>query len=170
MKIAGGAVAVVALLGVGAVAYIRSPAGVDLIEKVADGAKAGRFGHISVDDLSGDPFNELRAARIALSDVNGEWLVIDNADVSLNPLALLWRTVEIKSVNATKVSVLRRPVLSESDNKKGEALVDIDIKTLTLPDVAIAEGVAGPAANLQLEASLLIRRNDDNAALARIRQ
>ena len=103
MKIAGGAVAVVALLGVGAVAYIRSPAGLDLIEKVADGAKAGRFGQVSVDGLSGDPFNELRAARIALSDVNGEWLIIDNADVSLNPLALLWRTVEIKSVNAAKV-------------------------------------------------------------------
>lgn len=170
VKIAGGAVAVVALLGVGAVAYIRSPAGLDLIEKVADGAKAGRFGQVSVDGLSGDPFEQLRAQRIALSDVNGEWLVIDNADVSLNPVALLWRTVEIKSVNATKVSVLRRPVLSKSDDKKGAALVDIDLKKLSLPDIAIAEGVAGPAANLRLDAALLIRRNDDNAARVDLRR
>lgn len=164
MKITGGAVAVVALLGVGAVAYIRSPAGLDLIEKVADGAKAGRFGHVSVDGLKGDPLSELRAARITLSDVNGEWLVIDNADVSLNPLALLWRTVEIKSVNAAKVTVLRRPVLTKSDDKKGEALVNIDLKQLSLPDIAVAEGVAGPAVNLRLDAALLIRRNDDNSA------
>ncbi len=170
VKIAGGAVAVVALLGVGAVGYIRSPAGLDLIEKVVDGAKAGRFGRVSVDDLSGDPFSELRAARISLSDVDGDWLVIENADVSLNSIAILWRTVEIKSVNATKVSVLRRPVLSESDNKKGEALVDIDLKKLALPDIFIAEGVAGPAADLRLEASLLIRRNDDNSARIDLRR
>lgn|GEM_PF-1295637 len=170
VKIAGGAVAVVALLGVGAVAYIRSPAGLELIATIADGAKAGPLGRIAVDGLRGDPFSNLRATRIALSDVNGEWLVVDNADVSLNTLALFFRTVEIKSVTAMKVSVLRRPVLTKSDDKKRDALVDIDLKTLSLPDIAIAEGVAGPAAHLRLEASLLLRRNNDNSARIDLRR
>lgn len=170
VKIAGGAVAVVALAGVGAVAYIRSPAGLHLIEKIADGAKAGRLGHVSVAGLSGDPLHSLHANRVALSDVNGEWLLIENADVALDPLALLWRTVEIKSVGAAKVSVLRRPQLEPSDNEKHEALVDIDLKKLALPDIAVAEGVAGPAVNLKLDAAILVRRNEDSAARIDLRR
>ncbi|MET0544781.1 MAG: translocation/assembly module TamB domain-containing protein, partial [Caulobacterales bacterium] len=155
---------VVALIGAGGVLFLKSPAGLNFIEDAADGAKAGRLGTLSLKNLKGDPFGTLHADRVAIADSKGEWLVVENVSLTLNPWPIFGRIVQIKSASARRVGVLRRPMLEPPKKDKGKALVDFDLQALSLPDVDVAKGVAGPAARLKMAAAALSRRNGDSSA------
>src|SRR5690606_35200049 len=99
----------------------------------------------------------LRAREIVVSDSEGPWLAIRDAEVDWSPLALLGFAFEAERVRAGRVEVARLPVASESSGSGGFSLpVTIDVKAIDLPRILLGGGVAGQVASLSAEGSLRV--------------
>ena len=130
--------------------WIASDGGRSWLLSQIDGRKAGRYGTLTAEGLSGDPLGKLYLRRLSLRDSEGEWLVVQNLSVDWSPLALTSGLVDVAALSAGQVDLLRRPVLSErapSDATASSSRTRIKLRSLNLPDLAFAEGFAGPEAH-----------------------
>ncbi len=143
---------------------------------MASAIKAATGGRVQITGLGGSlPFAP-RIERLVLADAEGPWLRIDQAALSLAPRALLNVELEIQSLSADAVEVLRTPA---SSNGSGSAwllslaiqLQHLEIGTLQLsgvlenaPDLAL-RGSAALARDGNLQANLAITLSDANLAL-----
>ena len=92
-----------------------------------------------------------RVERITISDAGGPWLEIEGVEVAWNRSALLSRTLDIDSLSARRVALLRMPAPSEpSQSESGfrGPPVNIDIASFAFPDVTLAPAVAGAEAQM----------------------
>ncbi len=128
--------------------WIGSSGGRAFIESQIDGRKAGSFGRIDIEGLSGDPLDRFGAARITLTDAEGVWLSIEDVDLAWSPARLMSRTVKLDLVSAGKVDIRRRPVTEtrdkQTDGSSGDWAVSLD--QLKIDELLLQEGVAGPRA------------------------
>ncbi len=91
-------------------------------------------------------------AKITVADSQGTWLELDQVEMAWNRAALFDRTIEIDSLKAARISVLRKPVAAAEKAKAGGGLsgppLAIDVKAISLPKIELAAPVAGAAAEL----------------------
>ncbi len=135
-----------ALLGV-ALVLLTGQTGRDLVENLADGREAGRYGVIDVSGLSGDPLSDLSVAKLTLSDADGVWLEIEDARLVWTPGALIGRRLEIERLEAGSVSVFRRPAPAGSSEAGvgGGPGLGVSVAALDFPSITLAEPVLGEA-------------------------
>jgi len=151
----GGLVFVVAALsGVGLV-LMTGQTGRDLVESLADGREAGRYGVIELSSLEGDPLSDLSVGRITLTDADGVWLEIENARLQWRPVALLGGAVEIDRLSAERVRVLRRPVPAPARPGGSGSGPAVRIAELDITALALEEPVVGVAAEYAVLGALL---------------
>ena len=114
--------------------------------------------------VSGALSSQARIARITVSDAQGPWLQIENAEVDWNRLALLRGRVDVNQLSAARIDWLRRPETPETGRKlpSAEATpfalpelpVAINLRALSVDTMAFAEPVFGQAAELSMTGSL----------------
>ncbi len=132
--------------------WIGSDGGRTYIESQIEGRKAGRYGTISIDGLSGDPLSELHVDRLTLRDESGIWLDARNLNIDWSPMALLSRKVRLDLARAETIEVLRRPVLSEPGPKQSSSgSWSVSLSEVGIGELKLAQGVAGPASAFAVE-------------------
>lgn len=112
-----------------------------------DGRKAGAYGIIRAEGLSGDPLGRLYLRRLALQDSQGEWLIVQNVSLDWSPMALTSGLVDIKTLSAGQVRFLRRPVTEKQPASSKSSDIRIRFRNLSVPDLTFEEGFAGPEAH-----------------------
>lgn len=141
---AGAVLAVALLTVVGGLGGANTDFGRRLIEGQVQRLAAGPVGYLSIKGLEGNLFTNPSVQRLTLSDRDGVWLEAKNVHLSWQASALLVRRLEIASVRADRVVIVRRPKLLPSKRARGEAL-SIEIKTVDLiletrPAFSIVDG------------------------------
>jgi len=127
-----GAVLAVALLTlVGGLGGANTDFGRRLIEGQVQRLAVGPVGYLSIGGLEGNLWANPSVQRLTLSDRDGVWLDAKNVHLSWRASALLLRRVEIASVRADRVVIVRRPKLLPSKRARGGSL-SIEIKTVDL--------------------------------------
>ena len=128
--------------------WIASDGGRGWLLSQIDGRRAGAYGTIEAEGLSGDPMDKAYLRRLAIRDSEGEWLVIQNISINWSPLALLSETLDVSMLSAGKVDILRRPITEKRpDAASSSPDIRIKLRSLNIPDLAFEEGVAGPEAH-----------------------
>jgi translocation and assembly module TamB len=96
----------------------------------------------------------LLVERVTVSDAEGVWLELDGVEVVWTRTALFRRMLDIDSLRAERVTVLRKPVAGDvagAEDSSGLP-VEVAVDAFTLPLVTIAAPVAGAAAQLSPKA------------------
>jgi translocation and assembly module TamB len=114
----------------------------------------GPVGYLSIAELEGDLWTNPSVQRLTLSDRDGVWLDAKNVQLSWQASALLLRRVEIASVRADRVVIVRRPKLLPSKRARGRSL-SIEIKTVDLiletrPAFSLVDGRFRAVGKLQI--------------------
>tara|TARA_R110000868_G_scaffold20217_6_gene85844 strand:- start:12411 stop:16610 length:4200 start_codon:yes stop_codon:yes gene_type:complete len=126
---------------------------------------------ISIGDIDGSWPRHLHVTDVRIADVAGDWLTLDEADVVWSPLSLLRAHVEIETLDARGLNVLRAPVsAAEDDTSSGLSLelpvlpVSVRLNAINLRDITVARalakaGAAGELATLTLTGSAALDRS-----------
>jgi translocation and assembly module TamB len=150
--------AAVAILALGLLLLFYTPYGLSLVGRLAAPLTGNQ---VRVESLGGLFPNRLHAARLEVADANGVWLRVDNAALEWSALALLRNHISIYSVATSRITVLRRPLPSQSS---GGETPRIDIARLSAPRIALGSPVIGRAVELSAEGSLHFVSLQDMAA------
>ena len=132
--------------------WIASDSGRAWLLSQIDGRKAGAYGTIDAEGLSGDPLGKMHLRRLAVRDADGEWVVAQNVSVDWAPMALISGLVDVKALSAGELNFIRRPETEPqppSDGGSGGG-IRIKLRSLTIPDLAFQEGFAGPEAHFDV--------------------
>ncbi|MEM7460242.1 MAG: hypothetical protein AAF331_12315, partial [Pseudomonadota bacterium] len=156
----GAFVAIIAIL-IAARLFAMSPMARNMVESRLE-TMTVRGQSFELDGLKGDLLGRLSVDRLSVRDADGVWL--DAQDITLDwaPLSYLSQHLNIKNVSAAKLSVTRRPTLLPSTSRGG-AIPRITIGALSIPDMSLADGVAGPAQTYTLSGQL--RRQDQTGRI-----
>ncbi len=119
---------------------------------------------IRLSGVSGALSSRARIAQITISDPDGVWLQIDDAELDWSRLALLRGRVDINRLSAGRVEWLRLPGAAPPARNLPtaeaqpfalpELPVSVQLRELALPDVRFGEPVFGQAAELSATGSL----------------
>lgn len=135
---------------------------VDLLQNTLSGDSR----YIRVTGLEGALSSQARIASITVSDDDGVWLTINNAQLDWNRLALLRGRFSVNRLSAEEIIVDRRPnpVEPPADLPAPEAApfqlpelpVAVNIDTISAGRIELGAPVVGIPAELSLEGSLLL--------------
>lgn len=162
------AAAALLLVLVAALAFLASPLARDMVERRLDGLALGAYGALEVEALSGSLLGELRVRRIAVRDEEGVWLELQDAALHWRPLSLFSRTLAVERVAAETIALARLPPAPPQEDTGGGLSLGgwrLELERLSLPDIALGEGVFGEAARFSLSGE---GRLTARAAAARI--
>nr|WP_321441566.1 translocation/assembly module TamB domain-containing protein [uncultured Hyphomonas sp.] len=130
--------------------WISSDGGRAWLLSQIDGRKAGAYGTIDAEGLSGDPLGKMYLRRLAVRDTDGEWVVAQNVSVDWAPMALVSGLVDVKALSAGELNFIRRPVTEKQPPSEGGGNLRIQLRSLTIPDLAFQKGFAGPEAHFNV--------------------
>jgi translocation and assembly module TamB len=113
---------------------------------------------IRLGGIDGALSSDVRIGSITLADRDGVWLEITDAHLVWSRLALLKGRLEIDELTAAAIRLDRRPRASSTPSataSPGFALPELPVSVrlgrLAVPDVTLAEGIAGSAARFAVD-------------------
>lgn len=121
---------------------------------------------IFISNIDGALTSEASIRLIEISDAEGVWLRIENATINWNRLALFARRLDVNTLSADAIEVLRQPIPRETvDVPSPEASafelpdlpVAIILQELAVPRVSFGEGVFGQASEVSIEGNFTLR-------------
>jgi translocation and assembly module TamB len=116
-----------------------------LIERQLDGLSVGALGRLHVAGLEGDLWSDLSLKELSLSDRSGVWLRADRLRLRWTPSALVQRRFAANLVSADQITVLRRPVLTQTPPRQDRLPLSFDLRSIrfdltTLPAFSVVDG------------------------------
>lgn len=126
---------------------------------MASAIQAATGGQVQITNLGGAlPFAP-RIERLVLADAEGPWLRVDDAALSLAPRALLNAELEIQSLTAGCVTLLRRPATSGGSSTSAWPLpLAIQLQHLEIGKLQLS-GVVEAAPDLAIQGSAALARD-----------
>jgi translocation and assembly module TamB len=130
---------------------------------------------IRLGGIEGALSSDVRISSITVSDREGEWLRIEDVHLVWSRTSLLRRRLEIELLEAGNITVARPPLPAEGPSEPFEERtielpefpVTLNIETVRVPRVEIAQGVIGPQGYaLALEGSTTLDDGTLDADLA----
>lgn len=115
---------------------------------VADQINALEFENgmeISIGELEGSLYGKLQVVDLEISDPKGVFVKVPSAAVDWSPFAYLNNVLDIKSLIAPEITMLRLPEFNETPESNEPLLpeFDISVDTLAADRIVFAEAVAG---------------------------
>ena len=138
--------------------WLRSSAGLSYIEGLVEDRELGPIAGIEIDGLDGNPLSALTVERLALRDPQGEWAVIENLAVDYSLLSITERHIDIQSLDAARVRVLRRPELLQTESTGGEPF-RVSIEGFEVAELVLEEPVIGQSATLAAEGAFVLEKS-----------
>jgi len=130
--------------------WIASDGGRAWVLSQIDGRKAGSYGTLSAERLTGDPLGRMQLRRLAVHDAEGEWLVVQNVSIDWAPMALVSGLVDVRALSAGEANFLRQPVTTKEPPSQSSSDIRIKLRSLAIADLAFSKGFAGPEAHFDL--------------------
>ncbi len=136
---------------------------------------------IELGAIDGALSSDVRLASITVSDREGVWLKFEGVHLVWSRLALLRGNLNVDSLDAEKIEVIRKPLPAETVNpaaSEGFSLPDLPVAVkvgrLAVPNVVLGSAVLGEEAHLgvtasaslasgSLDANLAVRRTDSKS-------
>ena len=162
---AAGSVAAVGALRV----WITTDSGRNFIVSQIDGMDIAGYGRLHVEGLRGDPLTDLRVGRIQVINEGGVWAEAQNIRLRWSPMSLLSRTVDISELDIETISVLARPEREPRPPSEGGGSWRINLNSLVLDRLVLADGVAGPQSASEISARFVQQSNGALDAALRLR-
>jgi translocation and assembly module TamB len=154
--VAGAALGLVVVVGVGVWIAGNTDAGRALIERFTYRLTDG---HVKLAGLKGEFPSRLTLERLELSDAAGVWLSADRVAVRWSPLALLEQRIQVDELQAARVHMERTPIAGKSG---GSAFVPhVEVGSFTLEVVELGAPLTGTAATLTAAGNLKLRSLTD---------
>ncbi|HTV70386.1 MAG TPA: translocation/assembly module TamB, partial [Rhizobiaceae bacterium] len=110
---------------------------------------------VEIGGISGIWSGNLKLDHVVLSDTEGPWLVVRDVEAVWSPFALFSSGVDADSVRAGRIEVARLPKPDPNASDEPFSLpVDLDIRRIDLPIIALGGELAGQVAEISAEGSL----------------
>jgi len=126
-----------------------------------EGKLSGPNRIIKLRDIEGALSSNAVIGTISISDTEGEWLRIDDAQINWKRSALLTGSLQVESLSAAVIEISRAPLPDQSlptPEAGGFALpdlpLDISITEISTPRIILGQDLMGLAAELSATASL----------------
>ncbi|MAN77375.1 MAG: translocation and assembly module protein TamB, partial [Rhizobiales bacterium] len=112
--------------------------------------------------------------QITISDTEGIWLIVENAQLQWNQGALLFGRLEIQSLSADSIAYIRNPVSTEAPTAPSpeaggfsvpELPVAVILESLSVPNVRFGEQVFGLGSEISLAGSMTLEGGAIDARL-----
>ncbi|WP_200243505.1 translocation/assembly module TamB domain-containing protein [Lamprobacter modestohalophilus] len=137
------------VLGVGLLIGLNSEHGRDLIASAINSGTAGR---VQISGLGGSlPFAP-RVESLEFADADGCWLRIEQAQLELNPAALLVAKLEIRALTANAVDLLRLPSGNAGSSGDWSPPLALNLQRLEIDRLRL-NGLLGAAPTLSIQGS-----------------
>jgi len=162
-----GLIGALALLIVAAVLLLNTPLGQRaLTERIAAQTLPNGL-NIRIGRIEGDLYGKAVLHDVRLSDLKGVFATIPRAEVDWRPTAWLSNRLDIRSFAARRATLLRTPTFRPGDpDAPFLPGFDISIDRLTIDNLTLAPGIAGPDAqrvDLDGEVQVTDRRLEINS-------
>ncbi|MBX3576756.1 MAG: translocation/assembly module TamB [Rhizobiaceae bacterium] len=145
---------VVIVLGAGALAALTLTApGRETLAGMISSLASSETQTVTVGGLSGLWSGNLRVDHVVLEDADGPWLVARGVEAEWSPFDLVRGEVNAERVSAQRVEVARLPKGGDASDEPLALPVDIDIRRLELPVVALGGEIAGNVAEVAASGS-----------------
>lgn len=169
-----------------ALVFIQTGPGARWLASELARAISGPGATAEIDGLRGAPPFHLVAGEIRLSDPDGPWLTIRDAQLDIAGAALLHRSLDITLLRASDIEVTRLPAGGPSERHAEPARfaipqlpVDVSLSRLAIDRLALAAPVIGEPAAMQIagdariapgaaEAHLTVDRTDGQPGSAKL--
>lgn len=172
---------VVVAVGAGAV-WLQGEGGRRWLTATIEAAVASPDSRLTLGAIEGTLPFDVTIARVEMADTQGAWLTLDRLHVALSPSALLARRVQIDTLEAARVAVIRAPVTTEpapvqpagqpTASVLPELPVGIRLDRLAVAELRLGEALLGEAATLRVEGSAALGAGgsalDSRLSVARI--
>lgn len=176
---------VVVAVGAGAV-WLQGEGGRRWLTATIEGAVASPDSRLTLGAIEGHLPFDFTIARIEMADTQGAWLTLDRLHVALSPSALLARRVQIDTLEAARVEVLRAPITTQpapvqpADKSAGqptasvlpELPVGLRLDRLAVTELRLDAALLGEAATLRVDGSAALEAGgsalDSRLSVARI--
>jgi translocation and assembly module TamB len=127
--------------------------------------------NVSLSGMEGTFSSSAKVEKIDISDADGIWLSIENAELDWTRSALLRKQIEISNLSAGKITFLRKPL--ENDKTKPEARsfripelpLGIKIDTFSADELVVGSEILGVPTRFKLDGRVLISNEDLNVSL-----
>ncbi len=128
---------------------------------------------IELGAIDGALSSDVRLASITVSDREGAWLKIEGVHLVWSRLALLRGNLDVDSLDADKIEVIRKPLPAETVDPAAsegfslpELPVSVKLGRLAAPNVVLGSDVLGEEAHLGVTASATLASGSLDANLA----
>lgn len=145
----------------------------DFLTRLLEQSLSGGGRAVEIEGFAGALSSEARFDRLTVSDADGAWLVIERASVSWDRAALLRGRVEIASLAAESISLIRWPVRAPATISPEatpfslpELPVSISVGALDASRVTLGADIAGAAVELALSGQLALGGGEGSAQFA----
>ena len=127
----------------------RTDAGRTFLQGLIEGVPLGPVGRLHVEGLAGDVFTDFQLRRLAIVDSKGAWIEAANLDVKWSWAELAARRLHIRSLSASRIVILRQPVLAPQKGPQtapGKPPVTVVLDSVrarieTRPDFSVRPGL-----------------------------
>ena len=109
LRIFGFLTAIAVLLPVLVIATLQVPAGRAFVSGLVSHFASSDALSVSVEDLYVGFNLDAKVESLAIGDAEGDWLLLDKADLTWSPLSLLSGDLNIASLTVGRIDVLRSP-------------------------------------------------------------
>ena len=135
---------------------VLTPAARLLIEARLSGVSLGQVGKLKIEGLGGDFWRDFTVRRLTIADEHGVWLEADNLVIGWDYGALVHRRLQVSTLTAQEVTVIRRPSLAPKGPPSPGLPVSFDIRSMklrlkTLPAFSTREGLYDIDGKLKLQ-------------------
>ncbi len=107
---------------------VRTDAGRALVANLLEGLPLGPVGRLHVEGIGGDPFTDLKLAKLQIVDARGPWLDARGLEMRWRWHELLTRRFHARSVTARTLTLLRDPVLAPQPPSRGASRLPIAVQ------------------------------------------
>ena len=140
LKVAAIAIGVVIALLVFARVLVGTAPGRSLLERSLESRTiSGQT--VEIDGLAGDVLGAVRLGELRISDAEGIWLTLQDAELSWSPVSLITKKLDVTRISASRIHVARQPVLpppTEQTGESGEFFIRrVVVDELNIPQIEI---------------------------------
>lgn len=118
-----------------------------------NGRDIGGYGVVEIEGVKGNVLSAFSIDAVRVRDGEGVWLNVEEVDIAWRVASVLGESIRIDVIEIGSVDLARRPVRSASGGGAGRAPA-IRVDRLTIDQIRLAQGVAGPAADYAVHGRL----------------
>ena len=149
--------------------WITTDSGRNFIVSQIDGMDVAGYGRLHIEGLRGDPLSDLRVGKIQIINEGGVWAEAQNLRLRWSPLSLLSRSVDISELDIDNISIFARPEREPRPPSEGGGNWRINLNSLVLDRLVLADGVAGPQSASEISARFVQQSSGALDAALRLR-